>query len=299
MSFSAYWIAVLGVAFVGVSQPEWNVDSNLRDNRLSLADQQTETTTWLQQELEDGQAHIWYLGHCGWAIKTRTRLLIFDYWEQFQTSGEKTLGLGRIDPAELAQLDVYVFATHDHGDHYDPRILEWKEEVPNITYIFGWNAGLDPDFTYMADQREVMDFSGMRVSVVNHQFDRIPEVAFLVNVDGITVYHSGDHATIADQPNEVFTDNIDYLANKQDQVDLAFISTFGRRGGAVVNAGDMYTIGHLMPRIVFPMHHGQADDLLHRFANEVDDTVADTEIVAASRLGDHFFYSDGRVSGRR
>ena len=32
-------------------------------------------------KLDAGQAEIHYLGHSGWAVRTRNHLLIFDYWE--------------------------------------------------------------------------------------------------------------------------------------------------------------------------------------------------------------------------
>jgi L-ascorbate metabolism protein UlaG (beta-lactamase superfamily) len=249
----------------------------------------------LAQELNDGEAHIWYLGHCGWALKTRTRLLIFDYWEQHAPTVERSLANGRIDPDEIRNLDVYVFVSHDHGDHYDPIILEWAETIPGITYLFGWDAGLDPDFVYLTDQRAERAFSDMEVTTVNHMFDNIPEVAYLVKVDGLVIYHSGDHASTAEVPNQTFTGNIDFFAGKQERVDLAFVSTFGRRGGVVVNNGDLYTIERLNPQAVFPMHHGGGEDLNQRFAVEVAGSVDPTGVFAARRLGDRYFYSDGRI----
>jgi L-ascorbate metabolism protein UlaG (beta-lactamase superfamily) len=249
----------------------------------------------LAQELDEGEAHIWYLGHCGWAIKTRTRLLIFDYWEQHDTRGARSLANGRINPAELGDLDVYVFVSHDHGDHYDPTIHQWAGEIPNITYLFGWDAGVDPNIVYFAEDRATRTFGDMEVSTVNHSFDDIPEVAYLVTVDGLVIYHSGDHASTSAIPNPTFTGNIDYFAGKQERVDLAFISTFGRRGGFIVNNGDLYTIEKLKPRAVFPMHHGGGEDLHRRFADEVAGEVGSAGVFAASELGDRFFYSSGRI----
>jgi L-ascorbate metabolism protein UlaG (beta-lactamase superfamily) len=249
----------------------------------------------LGQELRDGEAHVWYLGHCGWAVKTRTRLLIFDYWEQHEPSGVRSLENGRINPDEVAALEVFVFVSHDHGDHFDPVILGWATDLPHVTYIFGWDAGLDPNFNYLTDERETRVFDGLEVSTVNHRFDNIPEVAYLVKVDGLTIYHSGDHASTTEIPNQTFTENIDFFAEKQDRVDMAFISTFGRRGGAVVNNGDFYTIERLKPLVVFPMHHGGGEDLNQRFVDEVQPSFASTPIVAAQRLGARYFFSDGRI----
>ena len=73
------------------------------------------------QDLGEGDARIWYLGHCGWAVKTRSRVLIFDYWEREAVRGDPSLANGKVDPAELRDLDVYVFVSHSHGDHYENR----------------------------------------------------------------------------------------------------------------------------------------------------------------------------------
>jgi L-ascorbate metabolism protein UlaG (beta-lactamase superfamily) len=256
---------------------------------------QQSVVTLLAQELSDGEAHIWYLGHCGWAVRTRTRFLVFDYWEQQPFRGERSLADGRIDPAELRDLDVYVFVSHAHGDHYDPTILSWAQTVPTITYLFGWTAHLDLEYRNMGGGRVERSFDGMAVSTVSHEFDGIPEVAYLVRVDGLVIYHSGDHASTSEVPNATYTDNIDFFAGKQERVDLVFLSTFGRRGGIVVNNGDLYAIDRLKPRAVFPMHHGGGEDLNQRFVDEMAGRVTTTEFVAARQLGDRFFYSDGQV----
>ena len=85
------------------------------------------------------------------------------------------------------------------------------------------------------------------------------------------------------------------IGGMQDQVDLAFVSTFGRRGGVVVNNGDLYTIERLRPHVVFPVHHGGGEDLSQRFADEVAGSVEPTNIMVARRLGDSFSYSDGHA----
>jgi hypothetical protein len=89
------------------------------------------------------EAYIWYLGHSGWAIQTKSHFLIFDYWER--TESERALANGHIRPEEIRDQNVIVFVSHGHPDHFDPRVLEWKDEVPRITYVFGWEADEDPD----------------------------------------------------------------------------------------------------------------------------------------------------------
>jgi hypothetical protein len=63
-------------------------------------------------------ATIWYLGHCGYAVQIEDHLLIFDYIELEEAeSRERGLDEGFIDAAELNDLDVTVFVTHEHSVH--------------------------------------------------------------------------------------------------------------------------------------------------------------------------------------
>lgn len=261
----------------------------------AAAELETGAETVAQQKVSYGEALVWYLGHAGWAVRTSSRLLIFDYWEQREVPGERSLDRGRVNPAEIRDLDVFVFVSHSHGDHYDPTIFGWADTIPGITYVFGWDADQGPDYVCMSEPREEHDFDGMLVSTINHDFDGVPEVAYLVKVDGLVIFHSGDHGSTTEVPNQIFTSNIDYFAAKQDQVDLAFISTFGCRGSSVVNNGDLYTIDKLRARAVFPMHHGGEEALNQRFVDDVADEAHPTQLVAALRLGDRFHYSEGRA----
>ena len=54
---------------------------------------------WLGEPLAAGQAVVWYLGHSGWAVKTRNHLLVFDYWKSDAAPDEPALANGAIQPA--------------------------------------------------------------------------------------------------------------------------------------------------------------------------------------------------------
>jgi L-ascorbate metabolism protein UlaG (beta-lactamase superfamily) len=249
----------------------------------------------LNADMARGAATLWYLGHAGWAVKTRDHLLIFDYWESHEPPRDGTLANGFIDAAEIAGQRTIVFVTHQHGDHYDPKIFQWADTVRNITYVFGWNVTTDQQAVRMLGPRETRQIDGVMVATINHEFDNVPEVAFLVEVDGLVIYHSGDHGTVTEDPNPVFVDNIDYLSSLGRQIDIAFVSTFGRIGGGMVNNGDRYTIGKLKPRALFPMHHGGNEDLYEKFAREMKNEDAATAVHYADRRGECFTYAAGRV----
>jgi L-ascorbate metabolism protein UlaG (beta-lactamase superfamily) len=247
----------------------------------------------LERDLENGEAYIWYLGHAGWAVKTRNHLLIFDYVSLPRT-GElpenPCLANGFIDPSEIRNCSVYVFVTHAHGDHFDPVIFGWDNSIKNITYIFGWQADTNPKYVYLKDRRMKKTFDGLEASTINHDFDGIPEVAYLLKVDGLVIYFSGDHGSTGEEIDAVFKDNIDYLSRQATDIDIAFISQFGSKSGGEVNKGDLYTISKLGPKVTLPMHQGGGERFYKKFAQEAAQKGAQTKFFCAEKRGERFHY---------
>ena len=110
-------------------------------------------------------------------------------------------------------------------------------------------------------------------------------------MDGLVIFHSGDHGSTGEMLNPKFKANIDYLAEQENQIDLAFISQFGSRTGGQVNNGDLYTIAKLRPKITFPMHQGGGERFYEKFAQEAQQKGARTRIVCAKKQGERFFFN--------
>lgn len=252
----------------------------------------------LDSDLKDGEAYIWHLGHAGWAIKTKNHLLIFDYVSAFRsgkTPENPSLEKGYIDPAEIKDCSVFVFVSHGHGDHFDPAIFEWEKSVSNIRYIFGWKADTNPKYHYLTEPRTKNTIDGFEIFNINHEFDGIPEGAFLVKGDGLVIFHSGDHGCTGEELDPLFKENIDYLAQQDNRIDLAFISQFGSRSGGEVNNGDLYTMDKLGPKATFPMHQGGGERFYKKFAKEAREKGAKSSVYCAEKRGDRFFYQQGKI----
>lgn len=252
----------------------------------------------LDSDLKEGEAYIWYLEHAGWAIKTKNHLLIFDYVflsRTGKTPENPSLENGYIDPAEIKDCSVFVFVSHGHGDHFDPMIFEWEKSVGDIRYIFGWQADRNPQYHYLTEPRTKSTIDGFEIFNINHEFDGIPEGAFLVKGDGLVIFHSGDHGCTREELDPLFKANIDYLAQQENQIDLAFISQFGSRTGGEVNNGDLYTMDKLDPKVTFPMHKGGGERFYKRFAQEAQEKGAKTKVYCAEKRGDRFFYQEGKI----
>lgn len=259
---------------------------------------------------EDGEAEIRYLGHSGWAIQTKSRFLIFDYWEEAEPEGARALADGYVDPQEIRDLSVVVFISHGHRDHWDPRVLEWRETIPDITYVFGWRAedevgegaeagdeegaeeGTEERAQHVYCDFERRDFTlgNMRVRTIVHDFDGIPEAAFVVDVDGVTIFHSGDHGNGPPPFRQPFVENLEYLAGIAPEIDLAFIPLWGE---------ESYVIETLRPTYTFPMHDVGREHQYARFAARAPAERLPTEVVAAAARGDRFLFADGQVADLR
>jgi L-ascorbate metabolism protein UlaG (beta-lactamase superfamily) len=257
----------------------------------SLHSRENDSRSVSEIKLEKGEAAVWYLFHAGWAVKTASALLIFDYWQMDPVPENPSLDNGYIHPGEIKDLDVYVFVSHGHGDHYDRRILGWKKQIPKISYIFGWEARDADEAIYFGKERTSKNVGPLTIKNIYHDFDGIPECAFLVEVDGLTIYFSGDHGAFAGRLKPVFKDNIDYLAGLSDKCDMAFVSVFG----SPTYDGELYAAEKFRPRVFFPMHYGAKEAGLEEFIKTARNKNPDTQFRAALNQGDCFFYKGGKI----
>jgi len=253
---------------------------------LQYAQDRSSIKERLVKPINKGEAFIWYLSHSGWAIKTQNCFFIFDYTEMEKKPEYPSLINGFINADEIKDQNIYVFVSHAHSDHYDYEIHNWKKSIKKIDYIFGWQADEESPIIKFGDIRERKIIGNVEIYNIHHKFDNIPESAFLITIDGIIIYHSGDHGHSKAEQNKVFKENIDYLVSLGKKIDLAFIPTFG---------GEFYTIDKLKPKVVFPMHGGGNEQQHKIFAEKVEAKGFDTHIGIAEKRGDCFYYLKGKL----
>ena len=75
-----------------------------------------------------------YIYHSGFAIEMEGVTIIIDYYKD---SSETEHNRGVVHDYLLQRPGkLYVLATHFHPDHFNREILTWKEQRPDIQYIF-------------------------------------------------------------------------------------------------------------------------------------------------------------------
>ena len=255
---------------------------------------QSVTSSQLAAKLPEKEAVVWYLGHSGWAIKTKSRLLIFDYFirDDVPVPEDASLNGGFIVPAALKDQDVVVFSSHGHGDHYSDRYFEWRETIPNIEYVIGFRPrGVTDELTFMPPRSEQM-IGDMKVTTIDSNDEG---VGFLVEVDGLTILHAGDHACRKLDMSTEFTSEIDFLAKKAAKIDLAFFAIRGCGIGApeAVAKGVMYAANKLKPTVIIPMHSGNAGHHYREFANDYAKQAPASKFNCVENAGDRFVFRNG------
>jgi ankyrin repeat protein/L-ascorbate metabolism protein UlaG (beta-lactamase superfamily) len=250
-------------------------------------------------DVESKEAVIWFLGHAGWAIKTQNHLLVIDYFEQGAAPVSPALCNGRINPAEISGQKVAVFASHFHGDHYSPDIFAWNEQVDGITYFLGLQPRETPPapYEYMPERLE-QTYGDIKLTTI-HSTDA--GVGMWIEVDGLTIFHPGDHANGRIGLMDEFTDEIDWLAAKGTRPDICFMGIRGCSLGTPeqVLEGVQYTLGKLKPRVFIPMHAGTQGNLYREFIDTIQPDFASVQMVAPGNRGDHFVYKDGTIKDPR
>lgn len=136
--------------------------------------------------MERKELKVVYHHHSGFSVQCGKILLIFDYWTG--EHGELNEN-GRITPDYLRAFEkVYVFVSHDHPDHFDEVIYTWRNEFPDITYIISDDMAknLEGDRMCPLQTRTYDDI------IVHAFFSTDLGVSYLVEVDGLNVFHAGD-----------------------------------------------------------------------------------------------------------
>lgn len=158
-----------------------------------------------------------------------------------------------------------VFTSHEHADHYSQAIFNWSKISKNINYILGWKPDGEHSYVCMAP-REEKRIEGLEILTVK---STDAGVEFLVKVDGLVIFHGGDHAYWGGSINS-FAQEIDSLVEAGDEFDIVFLALAtgtGQRSESLTK-GIYYAIGKIQPKVMFPMHAGGSEYLYKEVAQE-------------------------------
>ena len=236
----------------------------------------------LERAPKMGEAIVWYLGHMGWAVRTANHFMVFDYDGRGVPPDEPSLANGSIDPNQIKDLPTTVFITHSHTDHYAPAVFDWKKTVKDITYVAGSKPEGKDGYVLMAP-RDTKTLGGLEVTTTRANDEG---VGYFVRVDGVTIFHSGDHSAGNGAPGS-FELEIDFLVGRGLRVDLLFMPISGT-GDQEMNQGVHYAMKQLAAGAMFPGHVSGREDVYAEFARDAAKVGIKTPIHCPEFGGDNF-----------
>ena len=133
---------------------------------------------------------VTFLAHSGFFLELETASLLFDWWK------------GELPPLP-ADRPLLVFASHRHKDHFNPAIFSLAEGGRDVRFLLGkdirlternrtrWNLSDDVAARCLAlgGGETVSPIPGVTVETLPSTDEG---VAFLVSLEGKTIFHAGD-----------------------------------------------------------------------------------------------------------
>ena len=132
---------------------------------------------------------VTFLDHSGFLVETGTAALLFDWWK------------GTL-PDLAPGVPLYVFASHAHPDHFDPRIFALDDGSRDIRFLLGHDIklserncrrwGLSKETAVRCQSLK----GGQILPLPDVTVEALPSTdegaAFLVTLGDRTLYHAGD-----------------------------------------------------------------------------------------------------------
>lgn len=227
----------------------------------SLIDEVNETT------LDGGEFAFWWLGQHSFVVKIKDRIL---YLDPFLTDMPERRVRPLLEARQVCHADI-IFGSHDHGDHIDrPAWPTLARVSPQAMFVVPEllrprvvsELAIDADRVIGLNDGATIECHGIRITGVaaaHEMLDRDPQsglypcLGFILEADGLRVYHAGD------------TCRYEGLLGKLSgyTFDVAFLPINGRDAQRYQNniVGNMTyqeaadLAGELEPRLVVPAHY--------------------------------------------
>lgn len=126
-----------------------------------------------------------YIFHSGFAVETRSCILVFDYWMDPASTMPALLASGK---------SLYVFASHFHEDHFTREIFSWRKGGADVRYILSKDilrrhrASIGDADVWLAKGGAWRD-RNLSVAAAGSNDSG---VSWIVETEGRRIFHAGD-----------------------------------------------------------------------------------------------------------
>lgn len=241
-----------------------------------------------------------YIHHSSFYIQFEKKVLVFDYYDG-KSAGECIYD-GKM-PEFPEDMEMYVFSSHSHRDHFDMEVLKWSYRYNKIHYIFAkeikkklGNSALkrllpDRDVQEIKEKihyvkpKERLEVAGVTVETL---LSTDSGVAFLVECEGKNIYHAGDlnwwhWEGESEEDNQyqakTYQEQIGILSEKH--IDVAFVVLDARQEKDMFLGID-YFMKHVKADYVIPMHMWKQYEYIRKYKDSLTDRNVASHIVELS-----------------
>jgi len=205
-----------------------------------------------------------YLFHSGFVIEGNGYAIVIDYYKDT----DKTKRKGFVHDELLKRKEkLYVLASHFHPDHFNPEVLEWKAQRPDIVYLLSKDIlqqqlARENDAVYL-EKGEHFEDENIRVDAFGSTDSGD---SFVIRAEGKTIFHAGDlnswhwmdESTREEAENAelAFLSELEDIANNTGHFDLAMFPVDPRMG-TKFSMGAHQFVARIKTDIFVPMHFWQ------------------------------------------
>jgi L-ascorbate 6-phosphate lactonase len=221
---------------------------------------------------QPGLIKVWWLGQSGFLIKSMRGLLAIDLYlsdhltRKYAATDRPHVRMTRapLRGSDLGSVDLVV-ATHKHSDHLDPETLPDLLRashallvIPEAIREHALALGLPANRVFGLDAGDRIEKAGFSIRAVPSAHESIETdsrgrhlyLGFVIEVEGLRLYHSGDSLAYAGLPEQLGAEPFDVL----------FLPINGRepaRGvpGNMTAAEAVDLACRMTPRFVVPHHY--------------------------------------------
>ena len=211
---------------------------------------------------------VTYIYHSGFAVELQTHVLIFDYYK------------GKL-PKWDGKKSILFFASHKHHDHFDFSIFDYGSQYEKCHYFLSSDIklsdkylernGISPEIKKQitgVGKNIALEWEDIRIETLRSTDEG---VAFMVSVEGKTIYHAGDlnwwHWEGEDpawnrQMEKDYKREMNIINGRH--FDIAFVPLDSRLESAY-DYGMREFLEHADADVIFPMHMWERYDVIARF----------------------------------
>lgn len=215
---------------------------------------------------------LMYIYHSGFIIEMNECNLVFDYYKGDMENTNK-------------DKKTYVFSSHAHRDHFNEDIFDLFKECKDVEYVLSddisYKANGDEKITYVSPNN-TYDIGCLNIETLTSTDEG---VAFIVNVEGKSIYHSGDlnwwtwHGYETEEEYETMTkryhNEIEKIKGRSFDLSMAVLDPRQER----YDWGIKYLLENMSTRYLCPMHLWDKYEYVDRFKKENSNIIKDIIII--------------------